>query len=128
MAHASKLTKSVMVVEDEALIRGLCVDVFREAGYDVVEADNADIALKLLEDGRMVAAIVSDVRMPGTMNGLQFSELVSRRWPEIAILLTSGHMRAGEAKLPRNSHFLPKPYKFLDLVRHIEGLVLSSGH
>jgi CheY-like chemotaxis protein len=65
--------KLVLIVEDDGLIRGLCCDVFLEAGFVVMEAENADGALALLEACEAVSAVVTDVRMQGKIDGLKLS-------------------------------------------------------
>ena len=64
------MSKSVLIVEDETLIRILCADVFREAEYEVIEAKNGDQALDVLRSAIPVIAIVSDIRMSGSTHGM----------------------------------------------------------
>lgn len=83
-----------MVVEDEVLIRLAISEDLREAGFKVVEAGTADQALGYLTVNPPVAVVFSDVRVPGSMNGVEFMRVVQARFPAIKVLLTSGHLSA----------------------------------
>jgi CheY-like chemotaxis protein len=92
--------ETVLLVEDEALVRMLGVDVLEEAGYRVIEAANADVALKVLEaDPDAIAILVTDVHMPGSMDGEGLARIVDQRWPWIRVIITSGQARLSD--LPR---------------------------
>lgn len=119
----NRMRKSVLIVEDESLIRSLCADVFRDAAYTVLEAEDGDQALELLRSGIQVTAIVSDIRMPGAIDGLALRREVERQWPGIKMVLTSGHMHVERSELSKDQAFIPKPYRFLDLVRQVEQLI-----
>lgn len=121
------MTKKILVVEDETLIRHLCADVFREAGYTVLEAEDADEALVILRSEQPVAAVVSDIRMPGTIDGLGLRCEVERNWPATKMLLTSGDTLLERSQLPQDQAFLPKPYRFLELVAEVETLMRVPG-
>jgi DNA-binding NtrC family response regulator len=117
--------QSVLIVEDEPLIRDLCADVFKQAGYRVVEAETGDAALEILNSGENVAAVVSDIRMPGAIDGLALRAVVGQRWPTIKFLLTSGHRLEKPESLQDRDVFLPKPYRFLRLVEEVNLLLAA---
>jgi DNA-binding NtrC family response regulator len=117
------MTGSVLIVEDEPLIRTLCAEVFEDAGFTVVEASNGDAALTLLTAGSAVDAIVTDIRMPGEVDGLALRRAVEEKWPDIKMVVTSGHMAVERAELSDNHIFVPKPYQFLELVKQVETLL-----
>lgn len=100
----------VMIVEDEPLVRMMLADQLSEDDFLVVEADNADTALELLSAQPQVSAVITDVRMPGTMDGLEFARRVSAAWPHLKVFVTSGHVQAGQLDLPPDAVFIPKPY------------------
>lgn len=106
----------VMVVEDEPIIRLNAAVLFEDAGFEVIEASTAGAALALLEkcDGQ-VAALFTDVDMPGDMNGLELAGMVHTRWPQVALVITSGVVRPDV--LPRGGVFLEKPYTMSSPVR-----------
>ena len=112
----------VLVVEDEPFLRLMGVDLLEEAGFDVLQACNADEALRLLETHPEVRVVFSDVEMPGSLDGLGLARRICQRWPEIGIVLTSGH-QLGTEMLPRDGTFLIKPYDSTALVRTIEEIM-----
>src|SRR3954447_18834536 len=90
----------VLVVEDEFLIRLHATDVFREAGFEVVEATNADDAIVILETRGDIRVVFTDIQMPGTMDGLKLAHAVGHRWPPVHIIATSGHQTINDGDLP----------------------------
>ena len=76
----------ILVVEDEFLVRILEVDILRDAGFRVVEAQDADEAFEMLRRRPEIAAVLTDVDMPGSLNGFEFARLVKQGWPEVGVL------------------------------------------
>lgn len=101
---------TVLLVEDETLIRMLGVDMLEEEGFLVIEANGADAAMTILGEQAGIDLLFSDVDMPGTMDGLELARIVHQRWPAVHILLTSGHHRLNETGLPDGGRFLRKPW------------------
>lgn len=102
---------SILVVDDEALIRMAMLDIVEEAGYSAVEAADADEAIVMLERCPRIAAVLTDINMPGgTMDGLQLSRMIRDRWPLVGLVLTSGRFVARTPQMPDGVHFIPKPY------------------
>ena len=116
---------TVLVVEDDPLVRMHGVDILEEAGFHVVEADNADDALAILSDEAPVNLLFSDIAMPGAMNGLELVRIVHERWPLIHLLLTSGHYRISEGEAPKAARFVRKPWNSESLVSHVRELVAA---
>jgi CheY-like chemotaxis protein len=100
----------VLIVEDEFLLRMNATDIVADAGFEVVEAANADQAIEILEARRDITVIFTDIQMPGSMDGLKLARAVRGRWPPIKIIATSGHVGVGERDLPEGGRFLSKPY------------------
>jgi CheY-like chemotaxis protein len=113
----------VMVVDDEALVRMYGAATLEDAGYSVIEAANADEAISILEKATTVRLLFSDVDMPGSMNGLALAEMVHTRWPNIRLLLTSGHRCIGHEDIPDDGRFVGKPYSSEMLLRDVSGLL-----
>jgi CheY-like chemotaxis protein len=101
---------SILVVEDEALIRMTAMDILDEAGYRVFAAANADEAMIVLESGAEIVAVLTDINMPGAMDGLELSRVICQRWPQIGLIITSGRFLARAAQIPAGAHFISKPY------------------
>ena len=100
----------VLIVEDEFLLRMDAVDMIAGAGFEIVEAGNADQAIEILESRPDIAVVFTDVQMPGSMDGLKLARAVRGRWPPVKIIATSGRPDVGERDLPEGGRFLPKPY------------------
>ena len=120
---ASGRDQTVLVVEDEALIRMDIVDCLNEAGFDVVEAANADEAIRILETRTDIRLVLTDVDMPGSMDGLKLAAFVRHRWPPIRIIVTSGHVRVGEGDLPSGGRFFRKPYDRPEIARAVREMI-----
>lgn len=101
----------VLVVEDEPLLRLNAIDMIEEAGFDVVEAADADAAIIILENRTDICLVFTDIDMPGTLCGLKLAAAIRDRWPPIHVLVTSGKVVASDLDLPRHSRFIPKPYQ-----------------
>lgn len=110
---------TVLIVEDEVFVRMIGADALEEAGYRVMEASSADEALAILERAASVQVLFTDIRMPGSMDGLALAEVVHERWPNIRILLTSGDTYPARDAIPEEGRFIPKPYRFDSLSREI---------
>ena len=100
----------VLIVEDEFLLRMDAVDMITAAGFEAIEAANADEAIEILEARPDITVVFTDIQMPGSMDGLKLARAVRGRWPPIKIVATSGHVNVGETDLPEGGRFLPKPY------------------
>jgi CheY-like chemotaxis protein len=100
----------VLVVEDDHLLRLDAADMIAAAGFDVVEAANADEAIAILESRNDITVVFTDIQMPGSMDGLKLARAVRGRWPPIKIVTTSGQRIVEEIDLPEGGRFLPKPY------------------
>ena len=100
----------VLIVESEALIRLSAVHIVEDAGYAALQARNADEAVVLLESRNDIRAVFTDIRMPGSMDGLKLAHAIRGRWPPIHLLVTSGADLTDDLKLPENGRFIRKPY------------------
>ncbi len=100
----------ILVVENEPLVRLFLTDFLDEAGFKVFEAVNGDEALTILQARPDVQVIISDIEMPGSMNGLGLARAVQERWPGIGVVVTSGRERPGPDDLSDKVAFLAKPY------------------
>ncbi len=111
---------SILVLEDDAIIRALMVDVLEEFGAVVTSFPSADEGMIFLErSNNPVDLIVSDIQMPGRLNGYDMSKVVAHRWPSLPVVLTSGNTVMA-AQLGSTVKFLPKPWsteRLLDCVQ-----------
>jgi two-component system, response regulator PdtaR len=117
--------RTVLVIEDEILVRFVIADVLREAGMCVIEARDADEAMEHLGAGRSVDFVFADVELPGTMNGLEFCAAIERRFPQLKFLVTSGRISPEETMFVGS--FIPKPYEPAAVVARIRA-ALAEQH
>ena len=110
MSNLSKQSDVVLVVEDDFLIRMNAADMVRDMGFDVLEAANADEAVKLLETMPEITVVFTDIQMPGSMDGLRLAEVIRHRWPPVLLLITSGQVSPVADDIPRGARFITKPY------------------
>ena len=113
----------VMVVEDEYFIRAMIADELRRSGFEVVECSSADEAMDVLNAGANLSVIFSDIRMPGSMDGVKLAQIASEQFPEIRVVLTSSDP-------PRNGfvveQFIAKPYHTDEVIQCINALLGTS--
>jgi two-component system, response regulator PdtaR len=113
----------ILVVEDEVLVRIVQVDVLRESGFRVAEAQDADEAFEILRSRSEIATVLTDVDMPGSLNGFEFARLVKQGWPEVGVLVISGKTQPGPGDLPPGVGFVHKPIRPAALVERIRAVV-----
>lgn len=115
----------VLVVEDEAIIRFAIADDIRDAGFEVLEAGDADEAIQILTCDPDIAVLFTDVDMPGSMDGLHLSETVRARWPAVHVIVTSGKQVPLRGVLPEDGQFMPKPYSPEEVLRAIRQVLTT---
>ncbi len=99
----------ILVVEDECLVRLDAALFLRDAGFEVLEAADADEALDVVEE-HSVDVLFTDINMPGEMNGLELARRVLAANPDVRLILTSGAIKLTRDQIPGGGAFLPKPY------------------
>src|SRR3546814_1622128 len=99
----------LILFEYNALLRRTLSEVLKATNFEVVEANSADGALETLESVSQIDIVITDVEMPGSMDGIGLAKLIRQRWPTIPLLVMSGRIRPREGQLPPGVAFLPKP-------------------
>ena len=117
---------SVLVVEDEALIRIDIVDYLEREGFEVYEAAHSAAAIKILESNPSISVIFTDIDMPGSMDGLKLAAAVRDRWPPVKIVVTSGHKTVEVTDMPDGSLFFSKPYRHDEIAATFRDLVFNA--
>lgn len=115
-----RLLPVVLVVEDEPFVRMMGADALQGAGFGVIEACDADEALRVLAARPDVCVVFTDVDMPGSLDGLALARRVHDCWPRIGVVVTSGRYLVAEEFMPYGDSFVSKPYGAQALVRRIE--------
>ncbi|MCW2039306.1 response regulator [Xanthomonas campestris pv. campestris] len=114
----------ILVVEDEPLVREVAKLMLESADFRVVTAENSAAAIVCMETEPTVSLIVSDVQMPGALNGLELIKQLRSRDVKTPAILTSGRIQPSE--LPEATSFLPKPYSLSVLINEVRRLLLDS--
>ncbi|WP_230533453.1 response regulator [Microvirga roseola] len=115
----SEAQSTVLLVEDEPLIRLFISELLEESGFKVVEAANAAEALVILEAGLRVNVLLTDVDMPLGCSGFELVHRVHKSWPEAEILIMSGRRWPAQGDLPPGAAFLAKPCPNEAIVSHV---------
>jgi CheY-like chemotaxis protein len=101
----------VLYVEDSREVAAVTEEMLKEIGYEVHRADGAHAALHLIDNGPKFDLVLSDILMPGGMNGLDLAREVRRRFPMLPMLLTSGYSEGGIEAERSGFMILAKPYR-----------------
>ena len=112
----------ILLVEDEILIRMIMADDLRLAGFQVLEAINGEEALALFCANGDIRLIVSDIRVPGSIDGLQLSARIKQRCPQMPVVLVSSHLPEEQEVMA--DRFVRKPYnqaKLIEIVQELTG-------
>ncbi|MDT3721005.1 response regulator [Pseudomonas oryzihabitans] len=115
-----------VVSEDELLLQALVREVLKQEGFQVETFGTADAALQFLElHSQQVNLVVSNVRMPGVIDGIQLARIVTERWPSLPFVLMSGY--AGlRNDIPAGIPFLHKPWTLDQLTEAVRKVVPLS--
>jgi len=115
----------IVVVDDDVFERMGASSMFVDAGYRVLEAGNADEALRLFETSADISLLFTDVSMPGSMSGSDLAHQVAERWPSVRIIVTSGRPRPHQ--LPLSMLFHDKPYEPVAVLRQAREMTAQLG-
>ncbi len=124
----------ILLVEDEPLIRAIVAEELAEAGFEVQEAENGDQAAAMIETTpHYFTLLVTDIHMPGTLDGIELARLVRAQRPDLPIIYTSGRPGAlnGVGHLGERDVLVAKPFvpsKLLAVVHQVLGAGHASTH
>ena len=114
---------TVLIVEDEMMLRMRAVDIVEDAGFTPIEAVNADDALAILESRSDIELLFTDIQMPGSIDGLKLAHAVHERWPLIKIMIVSGQLKLTDADKPLDSRFFGKPLDVKHMVAQMQDMM-----
>ena len=119
---------TILVVEDEILVRMVIAAYLRDCGFDVVEAGNAEEAVRVLEASIRVDIVFSDINMPGSLDGFGLAQWLRRERPGLKIILTSGAAQAVKDASDLCAHvpILAKPYDYAEVARQLRALLSKN--
>jgi len=121
-----KFKAVILVVEDDPIIRMGAVDLVMAAGFEALEASDADQAIRVLESRPDIHLVFTDVTMPGSMDGIKLAHYIRERWPPVKLIVASGQTIIEESQLPVGARFFYKPYDESSIVKAMTGM-LSDG-
>jgi CheY-like chemotaxis protein len=114
---------TVLVVDDDALVAGATVAMLEDLGHTVIKVDSGERALEVLAEERSIDVVITDQSMPG-MTGLQLAQHIRKRWPDMPIVLVTGHADLAEGRGLGLPH-LTKPFLQTEVA---EALAAVAGH
>jgi CheY-like chemotaxis protein len=125
-ALSARHSETVLVVDDEPTVRMLVVDVLQEAGYTALDAADGFAGLKVLESRSQIDLLVSDVGLPGGMNGRQLADAARQNRPDLKVLFITGYAEnavLSHGHLAPGMHVLTKPFTMETLARRVKTLI-----
>src|ERR1700733_5970458 len=117
---------TILVVEAAGVLLMHAAGLLQDNGFSVVEAKNADDALKLLETRDDVRLLFTDIQMPGSCDGMDLARKVHTRWPHILLVITSGQLKPAQAEIPDHGRFVGKPYRANELVGELNDMLRKA--
>ncbi|WP_112794969.1 response regulator [Rhizobium sp. SYY.PMSO] len=126
MSSSTKKNIPVLVVEDEPLLRMDLVDNLEDAGFIVFDAANAQAAIDILVEHGEIRLVMTDVDMPGGMDGIRLAAYVRDKWPPLKIIVVSGYRQVSMDELPSESRFFSKPYDPRRLIRSMHEMLAAA--
>lgn len=115
-AAAARRAVVILIVEDEPIQRLDLIDLVQGAGFETVDAWDADHAVSILEERTDITIVVTDIDMPGSMDGMKFAAAIRDRWPPIEIIVTTAGKKPSADTMPARSILIPKPINGQELV------------
>lgn len=113
---------TVLVVEDEVLLRLIVAEELRNRGIHVLEASNADEAWTILESPLPVHLLFTDIRMPGRMDGMALAKRARAQYPQLKLIMTSSNQPEGFVRASADG-FIAKPYDLHAVVEQVQKLL-----
>jgi CheY-like chemotaxis protein len=119
MGQSQPYKQIALVVEDDALQRETIVTLLKESEMDVIQCESGEAAALVLDHvGGCVTALLTDVNLAGTMDGIELAQIAHERFPELRIVVISANPRV--SRLPDGTQFIAKPWKPLELLREAQ--------
>src|SRR5689334_5820012 len=100
MVQSTNERPVILIVENEFLVRTTTAEAIRDAGFEVVEAGDADAAIVILESRRGIQVVFTEIQLPGSIDGAELARLIKQRWPRLRVIATSGDVEFKMLDLP----------------------------
>jgi CheY-like chemotaxis protein len=121
--------ETVLVVDDEPLVRMLAVEQLEELGYHVIEAGDGQSALKVLSSTRPISLLITDVGLPGGINGRQLADAARTGRPDLEVLFITGYAEnavLNHGHLDAGMHVITKPFQMDTFARRVKELIAKA--
>jgi CheY-like chemotaxis protein len=128
-APRAEVGETVLIVDDEPTVRTLVTEVLAELGYAAIEAADSESGLKVLQSDVRIDLLISDVGLPGGLNGRQMAEAARQRRPDLRVLFITGYAEnaaLGDGYLEPGMHMLTKPFTMDVLARRIKSIITAK--
>jgi len=125
-AGINAVPPTILIVEDEVFIRWALAEDLSDAGFIVLQAFNASEALKVLQSSMPVDLLITDIRMPGPMDGLELATYARANWPQLKIMIISGNLPDLPANAPADA-IVEKPYTEAVVTERVQKLLGRLG-
>jgi signal transduction histidine kinase/CheY-like chemotaxis protein len=129
-APVARASETILLVEDNEGVREYAKGALEGLGYTVLEASNADEALRLIKKRPSITLLFTDVVLPGSTSGRELADAVRRKYPGLPVLYTTGYTRNAivhQGRLDPDVHLLNKPYTQRELARKLRELIDAAG-
>jgi signal transduction histidine kinase/CheY-like chemotaxis protein len=116
----------ILLVEDELAVRMVIVEVLSDLGYTVLEADNSQSGLRIVETRARIDLLLTDVGLPGGMNGRQLADAAREQRPDLKVLFLTGYAESaavGNGRMEQGMEVMTKPFDLDKLVAKVEGMI-----
>jgi CheY-like chemotaxis protein len=128
-APRAEIGETVLIVDDEPTVRMLVTDVLAELGYAAIEAADSQSGLKVLQSDVRIDLLITDVGLPGGLNGRQMADAARPRRPDLRVLFITGYAEnaaLGDGYLEPGMHVLTKPFTMDVLGRRIKSIITAK--
>jgi DNA-binding response OmpR family regulator len=119
----ARSSRVVLIVEHDVLLKSLTADIMADAGFEALQAGDAEEALVILESRSDIALMLTSVAMPGSMDGLGLARTVCKRWSAIKTIIASSQVRLIGSALTAGSRFFLKPYHARTMISEMRSLI-----
>jgi CheY-like chemotaxis protein len=126
VAHTTQ-GETVLVVDDEPIVRMLVIDVLQELGYTAIEAGDGHAGLKVLRSAMRIDLLITDIGLPGGLNGRQVADAARKLRPELKVLFITGYAEnavLSHGHIDAGMHVLTKPFSMEVLANRVKGLLV----
>ena len=117
---------SVLIVEDEPLLRMNAAEILEDEGFVIIEASSGEEGLRWLRQRADIRVLFTDVHMPGALDGLALARMAAAEHCHVQVLIVSGRAAPEPGSMPDGARFMAKPYQAAAIVAHIHEVMSKA--